>query len=413
MPPRGRAGPDVNTKTKTNKNLNSPFSDQLEAGFNWLVFDDFVEEEFRQYYAQSTALRARLLPIVGITAILISMGFMLSNPDVHPIAVIFNVFVMLPILGGTLWTSMESSQHRLYQFLLAASGMLVGMWFASVVTRETLAGNSYYFGAEIAWIFIIWLILGLPFRHAAFTALTLSGLYIFGISAWDIPSRETWFSISMLLIVNGIGWFCCYQLEYYARQSFLESKVLSQLAERDGLTGVHNRRSFDQYIERIWRQSRREQQQLTIMLIDIDHFKAYNDYYGHQAGDDALKEVARVISLCAQRPLDFAARFGGEEFALVLYGPESGYGRELPEQLRQSVRDLKIVHDESDTDHYLTVSIGVAMVHPEGKRSIAGAIQMADEALYEAKEAGRNQVLVRAPDAHVQTGRFRARRAAG
>ena len=218
----------------------------------------------------------------------------------------------------------------------------------------------------------------------------------------------------MLLIVNGIGWFCCYQLEHYARQSFLESKVLSQLAERDGLTGLHNRRSFDQYIERIWRQSRREHETLTIMLIDIDHFKAFNDFYGHQAGDDALKQVARVISMSAQRPLDFAARFGGEEFALVLYGPASGYGRELPDQLRESVRDLKIVHDGSDTQHYLTVSIGVAMVHPEAKRSIAGAIQMADEALYEAKEAGRNRVVVRAPDAYVQTGRFRARsKAAG
>ena len=87
MPHCGCAGSYV--KTRTNQTLNSPFSDQLEAGFNWLVFDDFVEEEFRQYYAQSTAMRARLLPIVGIIAILISMGFMLSDPDVHPIAVIF------------------------------------------------------------------------------------------------------------------------------------------------------------------------------------------------------------------------------------------------------------------------------------------------------------------------------------
>jgi len=147
-------------------------------------------------------------------------------------------------------------------------------------------------------------------------------------------------------------------------------------------------------------------------LIDIDHFKPFNDYYGHQAGDDALKEVAQVINLSAQRPLDFAARFGGEEFSLVLYGPAKDYGRELPDQLREAVRDLKIVHEESSTDHYLTVSIGVAMVHPGARRSIAGAIQMADEALYEAKEAGRNKVVVRAPDAQVQTGRFRANRRA-
>ncbi len=184
------------------------------------------------------------------------------------------------------------------------------------------------------------------------------------------------------------------------------------MAERDGLTGLYNRRSFDEYMERIWRQSRREHEPLSVILVDIDHFKAFNDRYGHQAGDDALREVARVISLAAQRPLDFAARFGGEEFALILYGPASEYGRELPDQLREAVRGVKIVHEDSPTDHYLTVSIGVAMVHPDAKRSLTGAIQMADEALYEAKEAGRNRVKVRGPDAHIQTGRFRAKRSA-
>lgn len=145
-----------------------------------------------------------------------------------------------------------------------------------------------------------------------------------------------------------------------------------------------------------------------LMLIDIDHFKAFNDYYGHQAGDDALKAVANVIGMCAQRPLDFAARFGGEEFALILYAPAGEYGRELPEQLRMSVRSLKIVHEKSPTDQYLTVSIGVALVTPGTKRSLAGCIQLADEALYLAKERGRNQVRVKeSTNAQIQTGRFR------
>ena len=187
---------------------------------------------------------------------------------------------------------------------------------------------------------------------------------------------------------------------------------MSQLAERDGLTGLYNRRSYDQYVERIWRQSRREDVQLTLILIDIDHFKTYNDHYGHQAGDDALKEVANVISLSAQRPLDFSARYGGEEFALILYGPDDEYGRELPEQLRESVRDLKILHADSVTDQYLTVSIGVALVMPGSVRSLIGAIQMADEALYQAKEEGRNRVIVKESDSHIQTGRFRSSKTA-
>jgi diguanylate cyclase (GGDEF)-like protein len=393
---------------KTSHNLKSPYTDQLRNGFPSLVFSDFVEEEFRQFYSESSGQRSRLLPMVGIAVVLISVGFMLSADDTHPVQIAWTFGIMLPTLLSTLWASTRSGFHRLYQFLLAGSALLIGLWITSVVTRASIDGSAYYFGAEIAWIFIVWLMLGLPFRHAAFTALAISGAYILGLSVWRWHPAETVFSTSMLLIVNVAGAICCYHLEKTVRRSFLESKVLSQLAERDGLTGLYNRRSFDEYIERIWRQSRREQQPMTIMLIDIDHFKSFNDLYGHQAGDDALKEVAKVISDSAQRPLDFAARFGGEEFALVLYGPASEYGRELPEQLREAIRELKIIHEDSPTDHYLTASIGVAMVHPEAKRSMAGAIQMADEALYEAKEAGRNLVKVRAPDAHVQTGRFRA-----
>ena len=146
----------------------------------------------------------------------------------------------------------------------------------------------------------------------------------------------------------------------------------------------------------------------TLFMIDIDHFKSFNDHYGHQAGDDALKAVANVIQMSAQRPLDFAARFGGDEFALILYGPEDEYGRELPEQIRKAVRKREIHHEASPTDEYLTVSIGVAMVMPDAERSMAGAIQMADEALYQAKEEGRNRVVVAKSSGHeFSTGRFR------
>jgi len=121
--------------------------------------------------------------------------------------------------------------------------------------------------------------------------------------------------------------------------------------------------------------------------------------------------VAEVIAMCAQRPLGFAARFGGEEFALVLYGPAQDFGREIPEMLRRSVEELKVPHAESTTSPWLTVSVGVAIVSPGNERSLAGAIQLADEALYQAKEEGRNRVIVKeSKSAHIQTGRFRAAR---
>ncbi|MBS93207.1 MAG: hypothetical protein CL799_01990 [Chromatiales bacterium] len=224
-------------------------------------------------------------------------------------------------------------------------------------------------------------------------------------------------------MVNGIGAVSCYQLESTVRRSFIESRELVELAreltELDGLTGLNNRRTYDIYIDRIWRQSRREQAVLTIMFVDIDHFKAYNDRYGHQSGDDTLKAVADVIAAHAKRPLDFVARYGGEEFVLALYGspadpnlyPENEAARMHAETLREGIAALQIPHDDSTTGEYLTVSIGVAVILPGARRSLAGAVQMADEALYQAKEEGRNRVVViQTGDSKFRTGRFRARK---
>jgi diguanylate cyclase (GGDEF)-like protein len=398
---------------KTSDNLNSPFAEQRQMGFGWLQFDDFVEEEFRQHYAQSNVQRARIIPILTIAGTLIAIGLMLADLKSNLVMLSYNVFGVLPLMTVTLYASTKPRWHQFYQVMLALSILVVGLWVTSVVMRASLAGMPYYFAAEVAWLFVIWLIVGLPFRHAAIVALTISFFYILGNFYWDFTVGELTFGAAMLMFVNGFGALACYQLEFAVRTSFLESKVLSELAELDGLTGLNNRRSYDKYIQRIWRQSRREQAQLTVMLIDIDHFKSFNDHYGHQAGDDALKAVANVIRMSAQRPLDFAARFGGEEFALILYGPADEYGRELPEQLREAVWKCKIHHETSPTDQFLTVSIGVAMVMPDAERSMAGAIQMADEALYQAKEEGRNAVVLRtSDDFKFQTGRFRARQKA-
>ena len=395
---------------QANSTLNSPFADQRRRGFSRLRFNPFVEAEFLRFYAQSTVQRARMMPLVAMVVTLIAIGVMLADGESNYIMLVFDVLLVLPLLGSTLYASTNPRWHRIYQLLLAISALMIGLWCTSIVTRASMQGTPYYFAAEIAWLFLIWLILGLPFRHAAAVSLTMSFWYILGNLNWNFNFDEIVFGALMLIFVNALGAYCCYQLEHTVRQSYLDTKVLGELAERDGLTGLYNRRSYDAYLRRIWRQSRREQAQITVMLIDIDHFKAFNDFYGHQAGDDALKTVANVIGNCAKRPLDFAARFGGEEFGLILYGSADEYGRELPDQLREAVRNCKISHDDSPTDQYLTVSIGVAMMLPDAKRSLDGAVQMADEALYQAKEDGRNKVVLRtSTDIEFQTGRFRAR----
>lgn len=376
-----------------------------------LRFSRFVEGEFRRVYAEANYPKTRPLLIIGAAAIFLILVFAVMREQLAWQPTAFMLGVLLPTLMATLVSSYREGSHSAYQALLAVTAFLIGLVCTAVTVNASLAGAPYYFGAQIAWIFLVWLVLGLHFWNAALVAVTISSIYAWGMLKWHLPTQEIIFSGLTLLGVNLIGAYCCFQLESALRQAFLESRMLNDLAERDGLTGLYNRRRYDKEVDRLWRQSRREQSQLTLLLVDIDHFKAFNDLYGHQAGDDALKRVAEVIAMCAQRPLDFAARFGGEEFGAVLYGPALDYGREIPEMLRRSVEELRIPHAESSTSPWLTVSIGVAIVSPGHERSLAGAIQLADEALYQAKEEGRNRVVVReSRNAHIQTGRFRAER---
>ncbi len=374
----------------------------------------FVEGEFRRVYAEAGYSKARPVLVIGAAAIFLSLIVAVMRESLSWQTAAVMLCVMLPTLMATLVASYKEGSHVAYQALLALTALWIGLFCTSLTVRASLHGAPYYFGAEVAWIFLVWLVLGLHFWYAAAVALTISAMYVWGMVHWQIPVQEALFSGLTLLAVNLIGAYCCFQLESAVRQAFLESRMLNDLAERDGLTGLYNRRRYDRDVEKLWRQSRRDQSRLTLLLVDIDHFKAFNDLYGHQAGDEALKRVAEVIATCAQRPLDFAARFGGEEFALVLYGPAQDFGREIPEMLRRSVEEQKIPHAESTTGPWLTVSVGVAIVSPGNERSLAGAIQLADEALYQAKEDGRNRIVVKeSKNAYLQTGRFRAAPAKG
>jgi diguanylate cyclase (GGDEF)-like protein len=382
---------------------------ERQAGVAHLHFSALMERQFRQVYAERGYPKVRQILLASAAAILISLIVGVVRATLSWPTAVYMLGITLPVLMATLLQTYKESSYRRSQALLMLTTFLLGLACVSLSLRGSLHGAPYHFAAMVACVFAVWVVLGLQFRYAAVVAVALSCSYLWGLLNWDFPRGELYFSTAGLLVVNIIGGYSCFKLESAVRQAFQESRLLNELAERDGLTRLYNRRRFDHNIERLWRQSRRDQSQLTLMMVDIDHFKTYNDCYGHQAGDDALVRVAEVIAGCAQRPLDFAARYGGEEFAVVLYGPVNDHGRELSEHLRHTVEELKIPHAESPTSPWLTVSIGVAVVNPDTARSLAGAIQLADEALYQAKEEGRNRIVVRdASLAHIQTGRFRA-----
>ncbi|MBC3421542.1 MULTISPECIES: PleD family two-component system response regulator [unclassified Pseudomonas] len=178
-----------------------------------------------------------------------------------------------------------------------------------------------------------------------------------------------------------------------SQQQLLDTNLMLQrLMNSDGLTGLSNRRHFDEYLELEWRRAMREQQQLSLLMIDVDYFKAYNDGFGHLAGDEALRQVAEAIRGSCSRPSDLPARYGGEEFALVLPNTSPGGARLIAEKLRQTVLALNIPHNAPQSDARLTVSIGLATQTPVVGSHCRQLISAADKGLYLAKNSGRNQV---------------------
>lgn len=169
-------------------------------------------------------------------------------------------------------------------------------------------------------------------------------------------------------------------------------KELEELSYKDGLTGVSNRRMLDVVLEQEWERARRERQPLSVLLIDIDFFKQYNDYYGHIQGDDCLKQVAHTLSDVATRSRDFFARYGGEEFLMILPETDALAARKVAERCQQFIFKTQIPHERSEVSQILTISIGSGTTVPNRGDTLRDFADSVDRALYQAKQAGRNQI---------------------
>ncbi len=169
-------------------------------------------------------------------------------------------------------------------------------------------------------------------------------------------------------------------------------KELEELSFKDGLTNIANRRLFDSIMDIEWSNARRNQQPLSLILIDIDYFKQYNDHYGHLRGDDALKRVAHTLDAAATRPRDLVGRYGGEEFVMLLPETDAVSAQKIAERCRTLITQLQIPHAGSQIGPWLTVSIGVGSVIPALNALIPDFIDAVDHMLYAAKHAGRDQV---------------------
>lgn len=220
---------------------------------------------------------------------------------------------------------------------------------------------------------------------------TLWGLLI----AHQCSSTRVWQTSDVRLLQNlAVQVGIAIQQAKMHTQLTIANEQLKRIAYLDGLTQVANRRRFEQYIQTEWRRMSREQKPLSLILCDIDYFKAYNDHYGHQAGDNCLRLVARTLLRAAKRPGDLVARYGGEEFVIVLPNTDLKGAETVAEDIRFLVRSRRIDHKKSDIDKIVTLSLGVTSCIPRPDSSTNDLVKLADDALYQAKAQGRDQVRV-------------------
>jgi len=391
--------------------LDSQVVRQLETGTPDLRFTPMLEKDFREFCLSQIVSRGRLAASIAFILVLAITGIEIAftNPNIEQGAGLASMALICPLLGLIVLATYVPALKAHYEPIAAVSITLAGLTGIFVAQMASRSGASYMLASVVLINLYACRFLGFRFHVGVALASALVVAHVVIGLILPLPLHELLYMSAILAAATVIGSVSRYNWEKTLRMTFIEQRTLNELAQRDGLTRLYNRRSFDDYIQRVWKQARRDQATVEIIFVDIDHFKVYNDLYGHQAGDDCLRKVAQTISRAAKRPFDFSARYGGEEFVLVLYGPPQDYARALPEQLRQDVMELAIQHEGSRVAPTITVSVGVAIADPSSGRSLTGAIQAADEALYEAKQGGRNRVVFKdASESEVETGNFRA-----
>lgn len=209
-------------------------------------------------------------------------------------------------------------------------------------------------------------------------------------------NQPTWFQVVSVKLGDGFAvTFRDITRQKQSEQALQDANLeLQRLAHLDGLTQLANRRRFDEYLAQEWRRLRRERSPLSMIVCDVDCFKAYNDRYGHQAGDDCLKHIAQALSQVIRRPADLVARYGGEELAVILPNTDSAGAVHIAQQIREAIARLQIPHADSTVSDYITVSMGIASMVPSDAQIADDLFAAADRALYTAKEHGRDRYCV-------------------
>jgi diguanylate cyclase (GGDEF)-like protein len=364
-----------------------------------------MEAEFRLHYVQRMLPFARASLCLGLLLVIAVciLDMLLLPRAVFEPAIPLRILTMLIPLAAALSAAYMLHDRSWLPYLFAAVAVTAGLsaqWIDTIAAGIEIRGVSW----GVFYItFNAYVALALNLRQSVFVGGTIFAAYfVTGIVA-GAPPQQLAYGILFLGAANLIGGWAAFTLERSAREAFDDKHELVRLTHTDGLTGLFNRRTFDQHLRQVWKQAQREEHRIAVIVADIDHFKLYNDCYGHREGDVCIKAVADVLAASVSRPLDLVARYGGEEYVVILYNPEPLFLDAYVRRLCKSVVDLGIEHKASETTHTVSLSIGAAISETYSSITADQLIRQADDALYEAKNLGRNRPVVYRPEWGQQT----------
>lgn len=384
----------------------------LSEGFRLLRFPAPLERAFVLAHADERTIKlilASLISIVVFGAILVADYLM--TPEQFGLAVKLRLGVYAPFMLLSVVILHRMSLPRLNEWMI----VLVAFVASSIVAVLAKSGVNATAFTKVVELIIVVVFVAVFTRFWPMVLLSAMVMCVHGFVVMDVVDVIGTVRLgSTLLLLTTIVFalYACYTREYNDRQAFLlalreqalraslneTNRKLDDMARTDALTGAANRRAFDEFLAEHWAaEAQAPQRELALLLIDVDYFKAFNDRYGHQAGDHCLRLVAEVVGGCLRKPVDLLARWGGEEFAVVLGGADAQTALQVAERICCALEARALPHEGSSCMPVVTVSIGLAVRQPDRHETHHMLLNEADEALYQAKAAGRNRVAVANP----------------
>ncbi len=360
--------------------------------------DPQSERDFRVERFAGDRWRATLLLVLaGLAG---SLNFLLElhaySSGANSVAVLIppSISICFPIAGLLI-------VQRLRSPVVLEVAMVVAVIFGTFTRLSVLTLHpdlSYLWPTMmIGIVFVVYLYLPLRFTSAvalAFAVSFVAPIWWLLVQGASLPQDQFYRGLIWLLFANALGFTAANSLQRSQRAQYAQSLVLKELLSTDSMTGIGNRRRFDDTLDREWRRCSRSGLPLSLLMIDVDHFKAYNDHCGHQQGDDCLRLVANLLVENVGRPGDLVARYGGEEFVCLLPEIDEAGARAVAAKLASVIAKADILHPALAPAARLTMSIGVATATELPERHPAALVALADKLMYDAKRAGRDQMAV-------------------